>query len=570
MDDIPVYEEAETSPLTQVLKANHFKGWYKLSSLSNCAFYKLLSLGLTTHFTANFAGADYLRKLWERQVKGVKYVWEGYQTNEKFINPQFWTDMGSAIIEDLRMNFGSKQWFTEIAAGKIIDKNQKDIYASFLGYLGVALVWYELRSNGQVRALPFISASQGSPQVYITLATEGNMLYLLFHSSFNSAQYQEGYPFYTQSPTDPKITNVEGGIRPNDSEAKAECLRTQAAAITLLAEMLHTFGPKPLPLEAAAHQTHLKELIGTITQLAKACDCELKLNTPEMERVLTVQTAPDVFQQAVPQYHDYSNCESFPDFGYTVNHLGEVFHPQCLATYISQLQDAAASVLCPRCGKELPDDLVKAVAPQVFAERARRKIIVTVANRGATVQPPNYMSGPANVQGGASPGLAHGNFGPAHTIASSMFGNQQAPNQYPPQAPNPQPAFNQRHQASTPQPAYNQIPQVPGQLPVFGQMPQQGAAYSPGQSPLLANSPGQFSSPQPQQYSSGIGANQSSLCPLCQQHVLGNWFQYDCKGTACVMCAVRNSSGCCPFCNAWLSPNEQNGIAIAHSKTFSG
>ena len=538
MEDVPRYEEAESSPLTQVLKANQFSGWYKLSSLSNCAFYKLLSIGLATHFEANFAGADYLRKQWEKHVPRVKQVWESDPTNHKFENPQFWDTIGNALIEDLRVMFGVKPWFPEVAAGKIVDKNQKDIYTSFLGYLGVALVWYEMRSNGQVRALPFISASQGFPQVYITLATEGNMLYLLFHSNFNPRQYQEGYPFFTQSPTDPKIANVDSSIRSNDSDAKDECLRKQAEVITLLAEMLYTFGPKPLPLEAAAHQTRLRELIGTVTQLAKACNCELKLRTQEMDQVLTVQTAPDVFQQAVPQYHDCSNCESFPDCGPMVDHLGEQFHAQCLASYIGQLPDPVNSVLCPRCGKELPDHLVGTVAPQVIAERGRRKKVSTMVVRASTVQPgqnpPNFMPSQVNFNGGASPGLAY-------NIASP--GNQYA------------------HQASSPQPAFNPMSQAPSPQPAYNQMPQTGSAYSPGQ----------LSSPQPQ-YSAAMGANPSpQCCPLCQLQVLGNWFKYDCQSAACVMCALRNNvAGYCPFCSAPLSANEQHNISVAYSRTFTG
>jgi len=554
--DIPLYETKATSPLTEVLVAKGFSGWYKLDSSSEFAFCKLLSLGLTTHFdisAASFAGAEYLKKLWSTRTQCVSRVWESYSSDQKFSSPEFWTSMGRAMVEDLAMSFRAKTWFNEITAGRILDKGQEDLYKKFLGYIGMSLVWYEWRSNGQVRATPYMSASPNFPQVYITLATEGNLLYLLFHSSFNpSMQYQEGYPYYTKSERDPKIPSLEGVAPSSTGDVKLECIQRQMEVITLLAEMMVKFGLAQLPVEAAADQTRLRDLVGTVTQLVKVCGFDFNPKTPSMESILKVQIVPDSSEPAVPDYHDCSNCESFPNCGPEVNHLGELFHTQCLAYYISQQPDPVTSVLCPRCGRELPDTLVEAVAPHIIAQRKQRVNVHYTAVKGSTIgntaqmaNPAAFMSGPVNFK----PGQMAANYGPTNTV----------PNQQLFQASSPQPQYQApssqlQYQASSPQPQY----QAPSQSPYPPISTNAPAQFS-------GNSAGQWTTPPP---SVSTGYNSTiSTCPSCQKPVLGSWFWYDCAKATCVMCAIANRTGRCPFCQQQLTMNEQQGVALAYSKT---
>ena len=394
--DIPRYGATPTSPLTQALKASNFSGWYMLSVNSPNAFYKLVALGLALHFNqTSKAEFQYLDKMWGVKASNVRTVWCRNPGDEKFENPAFFEALGNALIEDLKVAYGPgsrlpKAWFSEIAAGKVMDKNQFDVYRSFLGHLNVALIWYEWTGSGQLLPAKYVSATSNDPQVYVTLASEGSAHYLLFHTDLNSGQYKLGYPFYTKGEADSRIPSLQVVERPSEGEATQACILQEGEIIQLVASLWVTYGPQQLPVEAQAQQTRLRELIGSVTQLAKTCGCPLKLDTPEMARITSIQQIQPTTEPERPLYHDWTNCESFPEAGSMLNHLGEGFHYQCLFNYINTLPDPYTSVLCPRCHRELPDDTVEAVAPLVTEERRRRPRVGTIDHHqgGSTLPAP--------------------------------------------------------------------------------------------------------------------------------------------------------------------------------------
>lgn len=449
--DIPLYGTDPTSPLTQALKASNFSGWYMLNAHSPNAFYKLLALGLALHFNkTSVSEFQHLEKMWGEKAFNVRSVWARNPGDRKFQDPGFFTALGDALIADLRIAFGPesrppKAWFGEIAAGKVIDKTLFDVYNSFLGHLSLALIWYEWTGSGQLHPTKYVSATSRNPQVYVTLASEGNTHYLLFHTALHSGQYKLGYPFYTKGEVDQTIPSLQAAARQSEGEATQACMLQEGEIILLVTNLLATYGPQQLPIEAQPLQSRLRELIGSVTQLAKVCGCPLQLNTPEIARITSIQQVET--QPERPQYHDWTNCESFPEAGSMLNHLGENFHPQCLFNYISTLPDPATSSPCPRCGRELPDSLVQVAAPEVIREKIRRK------------------------------------------------GEK---------------------------------------IPVFKHI-----------------------------------SMQQISCQLCNVTTRGNLFNYACGAVACTTCALRDTHGICPFCNALYTDDESRRLHQVYMRTIS-
>ena len=374
--DIPRYESKGSSALTQSLLSSGFSGWFRLSSRSHNAFYKLLALGLTYHFSqSSIPEFQSLDLVWQKNARNVRNVW--YQYGDQALeNPEFLTALGNALIEDLRPKFGPesplpKRWFSEIAAGKAMDKTLTEQYLAFLGPLSIALVCYEWTASGQLFPAKYISADSNNPQVYVTLANEADAYYLLIHSTFTSAGYKLGYPFFTKGDVS-NIPNVTAVVRAASTEAYQTCIQQEGEIILILTSLFANYGPQQLPPEAQEQQIRLKELIGSVTSIARTCGCTLQLGTPEIAQLTLVPSAPAVDAQPLKP-HDWTNCESYPDGSLMLSHLGESFHYQCLYNYICKLPDPATSVLCPRCGKELSEPTVEAAAPWVIVERKRRK-----------------------------------------------------------------------------------------------------------------------------------------------------------------------------------------------------
>jgi hypothetical protein len=394
--DIPHYGNQGTSPLTQALTNSGFSGWLKLSSHSQNAFYKLLALGLTYHFNqSSLAEFKNLDLVWQKNARNVRNVWYQYQGQERALeNPEFLRALGNALIEDLRPQIGPespmpKSWFSEIAAGKAIDKNLTEQYLSFLGPLNIALICYEWTVSGQLLPAKYISADSNKPQVYVTLASEADAYYLLFHSTYSRKGYKLGYPYYTKGEVG-DIPSVTAAARATSTEANQTCIQQEGEIIQLLASLLAKYGPQQLPPEAQPQQIRLKELIGSVTSLVRTCGCTLQLDTPEIARLTHIPDVPVVDTQPVKP-HDCTNCESYPEAGQMLsqlglNHVGEYFHYQCLYNYICALPDPVKSVPCPRCGKELSESTVEAVAPWVTEERRRQKnqayTAVAIASQG--------------------------------------------------------------------------------------------------------------------------------------------------------------------------------------------
>ena len=491
--DIPVYEEAASSPLTQVLKEKGFLGWHKFSNGADFAFYKLLACGLTHHFNSSFPFAEYLNKKWFERLPQLRAFCGTGLGKEQFSTPQLWNTLGQNLIADLRLAFGTKPWFREMASGKVIDKNLRDVYVSFLSHIGVSLIWYECRSNGQVRANTYISATAKDPQVYVAMATEGDMLYLLFHSAFSSSEYKEGFPFYTTGAADPNIPSIESySASQSSSEASSFCLQQQSQIITLLTQLMCKCTPFPLPPSAASEQTQLKLLLSNVNQLIRTSSLPIPpLESPEIEQIIYIQKeAIAENMDAKPSFHDCSNCEKWPEYGACdVNHLGEQFHSQCLRMYVLQLQDPKSEIPCPRCQHPLPDPLVEIVAPEIIAEKKRLQNDIYTKKKG-------------------------------FTYAVQYGGN----------ADFPSPGSNMGQVSAYP--AYNSSRQLP--------TPPPAASGSP--------------------------------CPQCNAGIVMQWFYYDCGNAVCALCASRNRSSYanCPFCHQPLSSSEENRLADAYSKSFSG
>lgn len=167
------------------------------------------------------------------------------------------------------------------------------------------------------------------------------------------------------------IPNVTAVVRATSTEASQTCIQQEGEIILLLTSLLTKYGPQQLPPEAQAQQIRLKELVASVTSLARTCGCSLQLDTPEIAQLALIPDAPVMDTQPLKP-HDWTNCESYPEAGYMLSHLGECFHNKCLYDYICTLPDPATSVLCPHCGKELPEDIVEAAAPWAIQERKKR------------------------------------------------------------------------------------------------------------------------------------------------------------------------------------------------------